>query len=144
MKNIFDCAKISIESLNQRCKNTMAEFLGIEFIEITPDCLIARMPVDHRTVQPLRMLNGGASFALAENLGSLAANLVLDREKFVALGLDMNGNHLKSVPEGQVVYGYATAFHLGKTTQVWDIQIKDEEQNLVCICRLTMAVKSLK
>lgn len=121
----------------------MAEYLGIEFIEITPDCLIAKMPVDHRTIQPYRLLNGGASFALAEILGSVAANIVIDRTKFVAVGLDMNGNHLKPVPEGQVVYGYASGFHLGKTTQVWDIQIKDEEQNLVCICRLTMIVKSI-
>ena len=81
----------------------MSDFLGIEFIEMGPDYLKARMPVNERTVQPLRMLNGGASLALAECVGSLAANLVFDRKKYVALGLDLNGNHLKPVMEGEMM-----------------------------------------
>jgi 1,4-dihydroxy-2-naphthoyl-CoA hydrolase len=101
------------------------------------------MPVDHRTHQPLGMLNGGASLALAEITGSMAANLYIDRTKYVALGLDINGNHLKSVKEGYV-YATATPFHMGKTTQVWEVKITDEENNLICISRLTMAVVEIK
>lgn len=122
----------------------MAEFLGIQFIEITPDYLKAEMPVNERTVQPLRMMNGGASFALAENLGSLAANLVLDRNIEVALGLDMNGNHMRPALEGETVFGYAFALHLGKSTQVWEIQIKNIKEEMLFIGRLTMAVKPIK
>lgn len=120
----------------------MVEFLGIEFIEMGEDYLKARMPVNERTVQPLRMLNGGASLALSESLGSMAANLVFDRSKFVALGLDLNGNHLRPVMEGQWVFGIAKPLHIGTTTQVWEIRIETEDGKLAHISRLTMAVKS--
>ncbi|MDZ4756751.1 MAG: hotdog fold thioesterase [Bacteroidota bacterium] len=129
----------TLAEINDRCKNTLNEHLGMEFIELGENFLKARMPVDHRTCQPLGLLNGGASLALAESTGSMAANLCLDREKYVALGLDINGNHLKSV-KGGYVYAIATPFHLGKSTHVWQIRIEDEEGNLACICRLTMAV----
>lgn len=138
-----NASKISILELNKRCENTMAEYLDMEFVEIGDNYLKAKMPVSHKTVQPLRMLNGGASFALAENVGSLAANLALDRSKFVALGLDLNGNHLKPVPEGEIVYATASPLHVGKSTHVWEIRIENEKSELVCICRLTMAVKAL-
>jgi 1,4-dihydroxy-2-naphthoyl-CoA hydrolase len=141
LKGIFNPETIDLEALNRRCDNTMASFLAIQFTEVTPDYLKAEMPVNQKTVQPLRMLNGGASFALAENLGSLAANLVLDRQKFVALGLDMNGNHLRPAMEGETVYGFAFALHIGEATQVWEIQIKNKEDKLLFIGRLTMAVK---
>ena len=144
LKSVFNPENISLAQLNDRCKNTMAEFLGIQFIEITPDYLKAEMPVNERTVQPLRMMNGGASFALAENLGSLAANLVLDRNIEVALGLDMNGNHMRPALEGETVFGYAFALHLGKSTQVWEIQIKNIKEEMLFIGRLTMAVKPIK
>lgn len=134
---------IALSALNERCRNTMAEHIGIEFIEITEDYLKAKMPVDQRTCQPLGMLNGGASLALAENLGSLAANLLLDREKYVALGLEINANHLKPVTSG-FVYGYARPYHVGRTTQVLEIRIEDENAHLVCISRLTMAVVEIK
>lgn len=120
----------------------MSEFLGIEYIELGPDYLKAKMPVNERTVQPLRMLNGGASLALAECVGSLAANLVFDRTKYVALGLDLNGNHLRPVMEGEYVYGIAKPLHIGNTTQVWEIKIETEDKKLVHISRLTMAVKN--
>ena len=116
----------------------MAEWIGIEFCEIGPDYLVAKMPVDHRTTQPLGVVNGGAFCALAETLGSTAANLCIDRSKFVSLGLDINANHLKSANKG-FVYGKAKPFHVGKSTQVWEIRITDEDQNLCCISRLTMA-----
>lgn len=137
----FEPANIKLEWLNEFCKNTMSDFLGIEYIELGDDYLKARMPVNNRTVQPLRMLNGGASLALAECVGSLAANLVFDRKKFVALGLDLNGNHLKPVMEGEFVYGIAKPLHIGNTTQVWEIRIENETGKLVHISRLTMAVK---
>lgn len=121
----------------------MVEFLGIKFTEIGEDYVKATMPVDERTCQPLRMLNGGASLALAESLGSMAANIALDREKFVALGLEINANHLKSEMVGGTVTGIAKPFHLGRTTQVWEIQIKNSKDELVCVSRLTMAVKEL-
>lgn len=129
---------VSLEALNERGKETMAETLGIEFIELTEEYLIARMPVNRHTVQPLRLLNGGASLALAETLGSTAANLVIDRSKYVALGLDINGNHLRSAMKG-FVYGKAIPLHVGKTTQVWQIEITDEDGFLVNISRLTMS-----
>ncbi len=120
----------------------MVEFLGIEFLELGDDYLKARMPVNERTVQPLRMLNGGASLAMSECVGSMAANLVFDRSKLVALGLDLNGNHLRPVMEGNWVYGTARPIHIGTTTQVWEIRIEDEEGRLIHISRLTMAVKN--
>jgi len=142
MKSIFfEPANIKLEWLNEFCKNTLSDFLGIEYIELGHDYLKASMPVNNRTVQPLRMLNGGASLALAECVGSLAANLVFDRKKYVALGLDLNGNHLKPAMEGEVVYGIAKPLHIGNTTQVWEIRIENEAGKLVHISRLTMAVK---
>jgi 1,4-dihydroxy-2-naphthoyl-CoA hydrolase len=141
MKSIFyDPANITVETLNDYCKNSMVEFLEIEFTELGHDYLKAKMPVNAKTVQPLRMLNGGASLAMAECVGSMAANLVFDRDKFVALGLDLNGNHIRPVIEGSWVYATTTPFHIGKNTQVWEIKIENEEGKLVHISRLTLAV----
>jgi 1,4-dihydroxy-2-naphthoyl-CoA hydrolase len=134
--------EITLEALNNRGKNTLSEWIGIEFCELGNDFLKARMPVDHRTIQPLGVVNGGAFCALAETVGSMAANLCLDRSKFVALGLDINANHVKSANQG-FVYGIAKPFHIGKTTQVWEIKITDEQNKLCCISRLTMAVVAL-
>ncbi|KAB2917669.1 hotdog fold thioesterase [Oscillatoria amoena NRMC-F 0135] len=131
-------ATTPLEQLNALNKGTMAEHIGIEYVELTEDYLKARMPVDHRTWQPLKMLNGGASLALAETVGSMAANLVIDRNEYVALGLDINANHLKAAMTGYV-YGTARPYHVGKSTQVWEIRIEDEEGNLTCISRLTMS-----
>ena len=139
MSFFFNQEQISLESINIRNKNTMCEWLGIEFCELGEDYLIAKMPADHRTIQPLGVVNGGAFCALAETVGSMAANLCLDRTKFVALGLDINANHLKSVNQGWV-YGTAKSFHIGKSTQVWEIKITNNKQQLCCICRLTIAV----
>ncbi len=130
---------IPLSALNDRMKGSMAEHIGIEYTEIHEDYLVAKMPVDERTFQPLKMLNGGASLALAETLGSMAANMVLDRERYVAFGMEINANHLKPARSG-FVYGTARPFHVGKTTQVWEIEIRDEEGDRVCISRLTMAV----
>ena len=129
----------TLHDLNAYCKNTIAEFLEIEFIEIGDSYLIARMPVNEKTQQPLGMLHGGASCVLAEQTGSMAANLFLNRETHVALGLEINANHIKAAKSGYV-FGRATPLHIGTKTQVWEIRITNELNELVCISRLTMAV----
>lgn len=129
----------SLEDLQNWNKNTAAERLGIEFTEIGDDWLSARMPVDARTVQPFGILHGGASVLLAETIGSCAANLCVDETKSYCVGLDINANHVRGARAGWVT-GTARPFHLGRTTQVWEIKIVDEAGQLVCISRLTMAV----
>lgn len=120
-------------------KNNMAESLGIEITEITPDSVKGKMPVDHRTKQSMNILHGGASAALAETLGSIASNLMVDTTKYSCVGLDINANHLRPVSSG-FVFAEAKPIHIGKKTQVWSIEIKNEQGKLVCISRLTMAV----
>lgn len=138
---VFDPVKYSIEAINKRNENTMADWIGLEFVEITTEYLKARMPIDRRTVQPLRIVNGGAYCVLAETVGSVAANLVIDRDKYSAVGLDINANHIRSAHEGGgFVFGTAKPIHLGRSTQVWEIRVTDEQNRLCCICRLTMAV----
>ena len=107
--------------------------------EIGPDFVKASMPVDERTVQVHGRLHGGASVALAESVGSLAANLTLDPSRQIAVGLEINANHVRPVKSG-LVFGTARAESLGRTTQIWSIRITDEQDRLVCISRLTMAV----
>ena len=129
----------TLESVQQRGKNTMVEHIGIEITDLGADYLRGRMPVDGRTIQPMGILHGGASIALAETLGSIAANLVVDPEKSYCVGLDINGNHIRSAKQGFVT-GTARPLHIGSTTQVWNIEITDEAERLICISRLTMAV----
>ena len=119
--------------------STMIAHLAIEIVEVGDDFLKARMPVDHRTVQPQGRLHGGASCALAETVGSVAANMVLDSNQFLAVGLEINANHIRPV-KGGYVYGTARPDSIGRTTQVWTIRITDDDDRLVCISRLTMAV----
>ncbi|PSU21425.1 esterase [Photobacterium phosphoreum] len=123
---------------NQTSKNTLVEHLGIEYVAFDDSSLSATMPVDCRTHQPLGMLHGGASVVLAETLGSLAANFAVT-DDYYCVGLDINANHIRAVRRGFVT-GKATPLHLGATTQVWQIEIRDERQRLVCTSRLTMAV----
>ena len=127
------------QQLNDYLKNTISDYLGIEFIETGTDYLIARMPINERTRQSLGFLHGGVSCLLAEQIGSMGANLFLNRETHVALGLDINANHVRGVKDG-FVYGKASPLHIGIRTQVWEIKITNEAQELVCISRLTMAV----
>ena len=122
---------------------TLADALGIEITEVAEGYLEGRMPVDGRTHQPMGLLHGGASVALAETLGSIAAAMRLDRTKQAAVGLEINANHLKGVRDGWV-RGRATPVHVGRSTQVWEIRISHEETGaLVCISRITMAVIDL-
>jgi 1,4-dihydroxy-2-naphthoyl-CoA hydrolase len=130
---------LTLELLNQMSAKTMVAHIGIEFTRIGDDFIEARMPVDHRTHQPLGLLHGGASVSLAETLGSVAATCCIDMNKQYCVGLDINANHIKSVREGFVI-GTTRPVHIGKKTHVWEIRITNEKQELVCISRITMAV----
>lgn len=133
----------TLEHLQQIAKNTLSEHLGMEFTEVGADYLSARMPVDHRTKQPMGLLHGGASVALAETLGSLAAHLSVDTSKQFCVGLEINANHIRSVTGG-FVHGKATPIHKGRQTQIWEIRITNDAGQLVCISRITMAVLEKK
>ncbi|MCW3070440.1 MAG: thioesterase [Bacteroidetes bacterium] len=128
-----------LEDIQWMLKENMCETIGIEVTELTDDSLKGRMPVDRRTVQPMNILHGGASVALAESLGSIASNLIVDNSKYACVGLDINANHLRPASSG-FVYAEAKAVHIGKKTHVWSIEIKNEKGQMVCISRLTMAV----
>jgi len=127
-----------LQRINARHANTIVELLDIRVTEIGEDFITASMPVDHKTHQPRGILHGGASVLLAESIGSLAANMALT-PGFFAVGLDINANHIKSVKAG-LVFATATPIHIGRSTHVWHIQIKDQSDRLICIARLTMAV----
>ena len=130
----------SLGSLNALNANTLGENLGITFTEIGDDFLVAKMPVDNRTVQPYRLLHGGASVALAETLGSVASTLVIaDLDKKMAVGVEINANHLRPATQGFVV-GKVTPIRVGRQLHVWNIEIRDEKERLVCVSRLTCAV----
>ena len=120
-------------------KNTMAEFLGIEWVGMGDDYLKAKMPVDHRTNQPYGLLHGGASCVLAETLGSVASVMVIDQSKFICVGIEINANHIRGAKHGYVT-GIVTPLHIGSSTHVWDIKIYDDNQKLVCVSRLTVAI----
>lgn len=130
---------ITIESLNQRSENTMAEFLGIAFTHVGDDTLTATMSVNERTRQPIGILHGGANVVLAETVASTAANAVVDLERFYCVGLEINANHLRSVREGLII-AKTFPIHLGRSTQVWSIEIRDEMGKMTCISRMTAAV----
>jgi 1,4-dihydroxy-2-naphthoyl-CoA hydrolase len=129
----------TLERLNARTADSMPGYLGIEFVEIGEDYLKARMPVDRRTLQPMGILHGGASVALAETLGSVGALLCLDSDRKMPVGMEINANHIRPVLSGYV-NGTATPVHLGSKTQVWEIRITNEQDKLVCISRITLAV----
>ena len=127
------------EFLTERGSKSLPGHLGIRITEIGPDYLRASMPVTARTHQPFGVLHGGASVALAETAGSLAAMLCVDSERFMCLGQEINANHLRAVSAG-VVTATARPFHIGARSQVWSIEIRDESERLVCVSRLTVAV----
>jgi 1,4-dihydroxy-2-naphthoyl-CoA hydrolase len=120
-------------------KGTLLEALGIELVEISMGKVIATMPVDERTRQPFGVLHGGASVALAETVASLGAYALVDQEKEIVVGLEINANHIRSVRDGKVT-AIGTVLHRGKSTMVWDIKITDEQEQLVCVSRCTIAI----
>ena len=132
-------APVSIDELNRLSRGTLIEHLGIVFTAAGEDWLQATMPVEPRTRQPYGLLHGGASVVLAETLGSSAGNLCLDTRVQMAVGLEINANHLRAVREGSVT-GTAKALHVGRSTQVWEIRIEDARGRATCVSRLTLAV----
>ncbi|MFO7822739.1 MAG: hotdog fold thioesterase [Cyclobacterium sp.] len=131
--------KPDLNFLNQLGKESMTGYLEITYTAIGDDFLEATMPVSPKTKQPFGLLHGGASVVLAESLGSVAAFLTIDNDKSYAVGLEINANHLRPVKEGMVT-GRAKPIHLGKKTQVWEIKIKDSQDKLSCISRITLAI----
>ncbi len=128
-----------LEHIVNRGANTLVEHLGIRFIELGEDYIRATMPVDDRTRQLMGVLHGGASAALAETIGSFAANMCVDQKRLMCVGQEINANHLRPVASG-IVTATARPFHLGARSQVWHIEIHDERERLICVSRLTMAV----
>lgn len=143
MPALFKNDSITIEELNLLSRNTMGEFLNIRFTEIGHDFLRATMPVTPRTHQPAGLLHGGASAALAETVGSVASWLVIDSDTQACVGLEINCNHLRGKKDG-IVTATAEALHIGATTHVWDVKIRDEEERLICASRLTVAILKSK
>jgi 1,4-dihydroxy-2-naphthoyl-CoA hydrolase len=132
-----------LADLHSLATRGLADTLGIEVVELTATRVIATMPVDQRTRQPFGILHGGASLALAETVASLGATANVDRQEFVAVGLEINANHVRAKSAGTVT-ATATPIHIGKTTHVWDVRIIDEEERPVCVSRCTLAIRPKK
>jgi 1,4-dihydroxy-2-naphthoyl-CoA hydrolase len=130
---------LTIDHFSLFGKNNLGAHLAIEFTELGNDYLSATMPVDDRTRQPYGLLHGGASCVLAETLGSIGSSLIIDPERFICVGLEINANHIRSAREGFVT-GTARPIHLGGSTHVWDIRIVDDKDKLICVSRLTVAI----
>jgi 1,4-dihydroxy-2-naphthoyl-CoA hydrolase len=137
--SIWHKKDLSLDDLAGLGKHTMGEHIGIRFSEVGDNYIKATMPVDHRTHQPYGLLHGGASVALAETLGSVGAAMVIDTEKFICVGQEINANHIRGVREG-LVTGITTPLHIGRTSHVWEIKIFDEKERLVCVSRITVAI----
>lgn len=134
---------MDLEQLNAINHKTMADHLGIVFTQYGDDFITAKMPIDQRTLQPFGIMHGGASCALAESVGSLAANCCIDRENQVCVGLDINTSHIRQAKSGFVI-GTARPIHIGRTTHIWEIRITNEQNQLVSLTRLTMIILDLK
>ncbi len=130
---------LTLPELTPLGPGTMGEWLGMEWVAIGDDYLKMRMPVDHRTKQPYGILHGGASCSLAETIGSIASHYVIDNERFICVGLEINANHVRSAREGYVT-ATCTPLHLGSSTHVWDVKIHDDGGKLICVSRLTVAI----
>ena len=128
-----------LRKIEERTGNTMVSTIGIEITDFGEEYLCGKMPVDDRTKQPFGLLHGGASVAFAETLGSMGAGMHVDLENYSVVGIEINSSHLKAMKEGWV-YGKAVPIRIGRKIQVWDKDIKDEKDNMVCKSRLTLAV----
>ena len=131
-----DTKELLLEKANAICRNTLMETLEITFVDAAEDFLVARMPVNARVHQPDGVLHGGASVALAESVGSAASYMFLDAENFMIRGLEISANHVKSIKTG-FVYAKASILHKGRTTQLWQIRITNEEDQLISLVKLT-------
>ena len=128
-----------LKRINDSIQNTMTSTIGIEITDIGDDFICGKMPIDERTTQPFGLLHGGASAALAETLGSIGGGIKVYSNNETVVGIEINANHLKSVRDGWV-YGKATPIRIGKKIQVWNIEITNEDDDLICVSRLTLAV----
>ena len=132
---------IQLELLNKRNEDTLNEVFGVVYTEIGDDYLVATMPVNNKNVQPFRILHGGANVCLAESLGSIASTLCIeDLSKQMAVGIEVNANHLRSVKEGGMVTATCRPVRIGRTIHVWNIEIKDQNEQMTCISRLTVGI----
>jgi 1,4-dihydroxy-2-naphthoyl-CoA hydrolase len=129
-------ALIQVDEINKFCKNTLIEHLGIVFTEITEDTVKATMPVDHRTKQPMGLLHGGAAMALVETVGSVGSYVLVDHTQFDVVGMEINGNHVGNTFE-KMAYAVGKLLHKGKRTHVWGVNIYDEKDRPISICRIT-------
>ncbi len=136
-------SNITPDDLNRRGKNTLADFLSINFIEVGEDTLTATMPATDRTKQPIGIVHGGANVVLAETLASTAANAAVDFDKFYCVGLEINANHIRSVREG-LITGITRPIHIGRTTHVWSVELYNEAGKITCISRMTASVLARK
>jgi len=134
---------VTIKTLNEMSADCMVSHLDIEFTEIGKDYLIAKMPVSEKTRQPFGILHGGASVALAETLGSVAASLIVTPQGKIPVGLEINANHLKSKRDGYV-FGKVTPVHVGRSTHLWEIKITDEQEQLIAVSKITVAILDKK
>ncbi len=128
-----------LKRINDSIQNTMTSTIGIEITDIGDDFICGKMPVDERTTQPFGLLHGGASAALAETLGSIGGGIKVYLNNETVVGIEINANHLKSVRDGWV-YGKSTPIRIGKKIQVWNIEITNGDDDLICVSRLTLAV----
>ncbi len=135
--------KPTLEAIQKNCDNTLCSHLGMEFTDIGDDYIVARMPVDARTKQPAGLLHGGASVALAESLGSIASALCLKSDQKMPVGVEINANHIKSATSGFVT-GRVSPLRVGQSLHVWNIEIHNEKQELVCTSRLTVMIVDRK
>lgn len=134
---------LSVEELNELCKNTMMEHLGIEFTELTAGRVVAQMPIDERTIQPMKRLHGGAIMTLAESVGSAGSLALVDMSKFYVLGVEISGSHVGSTSENYVL-AEAVIVHQGASSHVWEIHVKDKNDTLISVCRLTNRIIPIK
>ena len=133
----------SLAEINKIFDRYMTQYLGIQAVEIRENALVATMPITDKVRQPFGILHGGASVVLAESVGSIASNLIIDSTKYVGVGLEINANHVRSAREG-IVKAVCTAVHIGRTTHVWDIKVYDDHDRLLCISRHTVAIVNKK
>lgn len=134
---------MNIKEINQLCRNSLVSHLGIEFLEVSENKVVATMPVNQNTQQPLGYLHGGASLALAETVGSAGSLFSINTEKYIAFGMSVNGNHVSSIREG-ILTATANIVHRGKTSHVWDVEIKDQTGKLISVARVTNAIVEKK
>ncbi len=131
------------ELLNKLCKDTLMEHLGIVYTEVSDGRIVAKMPVDSRTFQPMKRLHGGATMALAESVGSAGSLTLVDPKQFAVLGVEISGSHVATTNENEV-FGIGTLVHRGKTQHVWEIRVEDKTGKLISLCRLTNRIVPLK